>query len=76
MALVQVFEAPRGRGPYGITVTPDGTVDEALPADAVLVALLLTAVVYRRPWGQVNKGLLLFCLRGLYERAYAGRPSN
>ena len=23
---MQVFEAPRGRGPYGITVTPDGTV--------------------------------------------------
>jgi virginiamycin B lyase len=23
---VQVFEAPRGRGPYGITATPDGTV--------------------------------------------------
>ena len=23
---MQVFDAPRGRGPYGITVTPDGTV--------------------------------------------------
>ena len=23
---MQVFEAPRGRGPYGITVTLDGTV--------------------------------------------------
>ena len=23
---MQVFESPRGRGPYGITVTPDGTV--------------------------------------------------
>src|SRR5918995_369296 len=23
---IQVFDAPRGRGPYGITVTPDGTV--------------------------------------------------
>jgi virginiamycin B lyase len=23
---MQVFEAPRGRGPYGITVTPDGTI--------------------------------------------------
>ena len=23
---MQIFEAPRGRGPYGITVTPDGTI--------------------------------------------------
>ncbi len=39
---VEVFDAPRGRGPYGITTTPDGAVFYASLAGSHIVAIDLT----------------------------------